>query len=265
MNCERVAELLPDYLQNALRPEEEDQLEDHLEKCAPCKEVVAVWNELAALPEDRPSPALQARFQAMLNAYQEGRAEKESAPRGLLPAWLTGGWLRPAAMVACALLLVIVGYSFGRATGGGTSRAQEEIAAMHAELTNMRQLVVLSLLQQQSAGERLQGITFSTQQTPSDPKILEALIHTLRYDGSVDVRLAALNALGRYGNQPTVRTGLHQALQDRQSPLVQVALIDLLVELRDAGALQQLQKFRQDPNLNPAVRQRAEWAVSRLN
>ena len=90
-------------------------------------------------------------------------------------------------------------------------------------------------------------------------------MHTLRYDGSVDVRLAALNALSRYGNQPTVRTGLREALQDRQSPLVQVALIDMLVEMRDSGAVQQLQKLRQDPGLNPTVRQRADWAMSRLN
>ena len=160
MNCERIAELLPDYLQNALGAEQEDQVEDHLMKCAECKALVTMWNDLAALPEERPSPALHARFQTMLHAYQEGRLEKESGSRGgFFPGWLTGGWLRPVTALACAALLVVVGYSLGRAGNTGNNRSQEEIAAMHAELTNMRQLVVLSLLQQQSASERLQGIT----------------------------------------------------------------------------------------------------------
>jgi hypothetical protein len=45
---------------------------------------------------------------------------------------------------------------------------------------------------------------------------------------------------------------------------VQVALIDTLLEWRDPEAAQRLQKFRQDPNLNPTVRQRADWAISKL-
>jgi hypothetical protein len=46
---------------------------------------------------------------------------------------------------------------------------------------------------------------------------------------------------------------------------VQVALIDLLLEWRDPQVVQRLQKLRQSPNLNPTVRQRAEWAISKLN
>jgi len=263
MNCERSAELLPDYLAGTLSPENEDQLEDHLEQCAACKETVRLWNELALLPEERPSPALHERFSAMLNAYIAGRGAEEQLHSGLA-AWLGGGWLRPAVAMACAVALLVAGFSAGRLTMGGRE-VPDDIAGVREELSNMRQLVVLSMLQQQSATERLQGVNWSTQQTPSDPKILEALIHTLRADSSVDVRLAALNALGRYGAQPQVRAGLLDALQPQQSPLVQVALIDLLVELRDRSAVQQLQKVRQDATLNPAVRQRAEWALGKLN
>jgi HEAT repeat protein len=79
------------------------------------------------------------------------------------------------------------------------------------------------------------------------------------------VRLAALDALSRHGNQPQVRNGLVETLQTQESPLVQVALIDALVEMRDTAAVRQLQRVRQDPNSNPAVRQRAEWAIEKLN
>jgi HEAT repeat protein len=99
----------------------------------------------------------------------------------------------------------------------------------------------------------------------ADPEILAALLHTLRYDASVDVRLAALDALRHYGDQRQVRNGLVDALQRQQSPLVQIALIDLLVELRDSDAVQHLKTFERTPNLNPAVRQRLEWGVRQLS
>src|SRR5437764_14005090 len=102
---------------------------------------------------------------------------------------------------------------------------------MHAELTSMLQLVALSLLEQQSASQRLEGVNYSTQVERPDPEISTALLHVLRFDNSVDVRLAALDALRRYKDDRQVRSGLLTALQDQQSPLVQIALIDLFVEM----------------------------------
>ena len=81
----------------------------------------------------------------------------------------------------------------------------------------------------------------------------------------MDVRLAALDALSRHSAQPQVRSSVVSALQEQQSPLVQVALIDQLVEWHDRDARPHLEKLRQSPNLNPAVRQRADWAISKLN
>src|SRR5262249_570685 len=125
--------------------------------------------------------------------------------------------------------------------------------------------VVLSMLQQQSASERLQGVSYSQREEQLDPQVTTALLHTLRYDGSVDVRLAALDALSKHSTQPQVRRAVLDSLQQQQSALVQVALIDQLLEWRDPDAAQHLRNFEQTPNLNPTVKQRAEWAVSKLN
>jgi len=269
MNCERVAELLPDYLQGNLGHYQDDQLEDHFQQCATCAQEVALWKQLALLPIAQPSAALRANFESMLAAYREARAQQsrpESSAFSRWSGWRATDWLRPAvAGVMAALALLVVGFSAGRyGTSASAPQPQAQLAEMRTELAGMRQLVVLSMLQQQSATERLQGVSYSTQDAHSDPQILAALVHTLRYDASVDVRLAALDALSRHGNQPQVRTGLLDALQPQQSPLVQIALIDLLVELHDAGARDQLQRFQQDLHLDPSVRQRAAWALSKL-
>jgi anti-sigma factor RsiW len=287
MNCEQIAELLPDYLQGSLAREQVSQVEQHCEGCANCAQDVAMWKKLALLPSDQPSPDSRARFDAMLHAYSPTVSERsievssspsrqEFSPKIATPnvsdssertaRWNFSAWLRsPLGAVVWSAALLIFGIFIGTRVNKEASPAHpDEIAAMHAELTNMRQLVALSMLQQQSASERLQGVSWSGLEAHLDPQIQSALLRTLRYDGSVDVRLAALDALSRHASQPQVRKGIGDALQEQQSPLVQVALIDQLAEWRDPDATQRLRNFQQTPNLNPAVRQRAEWAISKL-
>ena len=273
MKCEEIAELLPDYLQEGLSAEQKNIVERHLESCVECNEVAGLWKKLALIPDEQPSPAGRARFEAMLDAYQTGRGiegvGRPAKDKGA-SIWTVFQWLRsPVGAVAWSIALVAlgayVGLQLGSAKSSSNSNSQQDLAAMYAELTNMRQMVALSMLQQQSASQRLEGVTWTRREEHLDPQVLAALTHTLRYDPSVDVRLAALDALSRHAGQPQVKTTVVDALQEQQSPLVQVALIDQLVEWRDAEAAPRIQKLRQMPGVNPTVRQRADWAISKLN
>ena len=269
MKCEEIAELLPDYLQAGLAGEQKSVVERHLESCVECREVAGLWKKLALIPDEQPSAAGRARFEAMLQAYQTGRGEegaaRHTADRGAT-FWNVFQWLRsPVGAVAWSIALVALGTYIGLQLGNTKSTSQQDLAAMHIELTNMRQMVALSMLQQQSASQRLEGVTWTRREEHLDPQVLSALMHTLRYDPSVDVRLAALDALSRHAGQPQVKKTVVDALQEQQSPLMQVALIDQLVEWRDAEAASGLEKLRKSPNLNPTVRQRADWAIRKLN
>ncbi len=269
MKCEEIGELLPDYLQGSLKADQDSLVEQHIAECGDCREEVAIWKKLSLLPVEKPSKESRERFEAMLQAYQTGRSDRtasrvEREKRGSLWSWLRS----PVGAVAWSAALLALGVFAGGYFGSKPARSntsQDEIAAMHSELTNMKQMVVLSMLQQQSASERLQAVSYSRREDQLDPQVMSALVHTLRYDGSVDVRLAALDALSRHGAQPQVHKGVVDALQEQQSPLVQVALIDLMLEWRDPDAAQRLRNFVQTPNLNPTVKQRADWALSKLN
>ena len=269
MKCDQIAELLPDYLQGSLGPDQVRNVEAHLGLCADCSEEVGLWRKLSLLPVEEPSPESRARFEAMLQAYQAGRSNQPTGSsewRKRDPSWNLFQWLRsPLGAAAWSAALLAIGIFAGLHLAGPKESRSQDIAVLQSELASMKQLVVLSMLQQQSASARLEGVTWSTRDQRLDPQVLSALLHTLRYDPSVDVRLAALDALSRHGRQPQVHKGILDSLQQDQSPLVQVALIDLMLEWRDRDAAQRLQDLEQTPNLNPVVRQRAKWARSKLN
>jgi HEAT repeat protein len=97
-----------------------------------------------------------------------------------------------------------------------------------------------------------------------DPKVLSALLHTVNYDQNVNVRLAALDALHQSTSNDMVRHGLVEALDRQTSPMVQIALIDVLVDIRDQQASGALKDLTQEAGLNPEVRERAQWALEHL-
>jgi hypothetical protein len=138
------------------------------------------------------------------------------------------------------------------------------MARLQDEVHNMRQLVTLSLLQQQSDSERLRGVDFSVRADPSDTQVLSALLHAVNYDSSVNVRLAAVDALRKFGTRPEVRGTLDQSLVKQDSPLVQIALIDLIVDTRDRGALATLAHLEQNPTADKNVKEKAQWGVEQL-
>ena len=113
MNCKRVKALFADYLVGCLDVTARVEVDSHLTACASCREetrsLQAVWTKLALLPEEEPSPALDARFHAMLEAYRQGmkRAERnmtflEYHTRRSSAIWLAGRAATEPPREACA-------------------------------------------------------------------------------------------------------------------------------------------------------------------
>jgi len=74
----------------------------------------------------------------------------------------------------------------------------------------------------------------------------------------VNVRLAAVDALGRLSGNAGVRQSMVSALTTQDSPMVQVALIDYLVDARDREAVPAIQQFSGRTDLDSFLRQRAQ-------
>jgi len=80
----------------------------------------------------------------------------------------------------------------------------------------------------------------------------------------VMVILAAVDALRAFGAAPIARKGMVQAIRKQESPMVQIALIDQLTELKDREAVPVLQGLAKDSTVNEDVRRRAQSALGKL-
>jgi HEAT repeat protein len=98
----------------------------------------------------------------------------------------------------------------------------------------------------------------------SDGQVLNALLDSVNHDPNVNVRLAAADALRAFAMTSAARSEIARAIVPQSAPLVQIALIDLVVGLKDSAAVTELKKVAGNDSLNSSVRERAAGAVTRL-
>ena len=80
----------------------------------------------------------------------------------------------------------------------------------------------------------------------------------------MNVRLAAVDALRPFAASPVARKGIVQSLLRQESPMVQAALIDLIVEIKEKPARASLEMVSSGETFNPAIRERAKKALGEL-
>lgn len=266
MDCEAIRTHLADHLTGTLPPHVADDVTGHLRTCAACAAEMDgledTWQALGTIPAERPdSPAMRARFRAMLDGYEQGVRPVDNhsrAPRAWAPP------LRYAAWMSTAAALLVIGIAVGRQTMPPPPAADQQIAELRAELRDMREMVTLSLLQQQSASERLRGVTWTDRIEQPGNEVTGALLDALMHDPNDNVRLRTVDALRRLADHEAVRRGTVEALSRQTSPLVQVALIDFVVEMNGREAADALRRLSEDPMVHEEVRARAEQGLARL-
>jgi len=269
MSCEKIREQFAGYLADDIDDTAKSAVRDHIAACAACRseieELSAVWTRLGVIPREQPSGRLRESFYAMLEeAKRTADAETAGRGRGRFREFLRGlaAFRKPSFVYAFSLALLVVGVGAGyvlreAGTAGRT-------AAVHRELQDMRRTIALSMLDRPQASDRIEGVGWSTQLDSPDRKTLQALVDTLDGDPNVNVRLAAVDALYLFRNDPGVKDSLVRSLGKQASPIVQVALIDLLVEIREARAADALRKLLGEARLSPEVKRHAELGLEQI-
>ncbi|MCX6558067.1 MAG: HEAT repeat domain-containing protein [Candidatus Aminicenantes bacterium] len=265
MNCQEAKGKIPDLLNDGLAADEASRLREHLHSCPACRdefqELNETWTHLGILAEEQPGPELRRNF------YRQLELERREKAASLRPAWqqqwrrfLSAPMLRLAATVLVVIAIFAGGFFLGSGPGGGSGQIQQ----LSREMNNLQQQFSLSLLQQPSASARLQGVSLTSRLQKPDPALLKTLLAILDDDPNVSVRLSAVDALYLFADREEVRAAITASLSRQTSPLVQIALIDLMVSLKEKRAAAALKKLVNDGQILPEVRQRAQSGISQI-
>lgn len=266
MSEPHVVEQLLAYVNGNMDETSARAVQDHLAACNKCRReyeaLNTVWAELGRSPERRPGASLESNFRAMLSSYElgareSGLARAHSQGGGFLERFLAG---RPARQLGFVTTVLLLGLFCGYALTGN-SRSTQDMVQLREEVRGLRNLLAVSLLQQESASERLKGVSWSSRLDGDDPDINAALVNTMNHDRNVNVRLAALNALSRDMGNPAVRREITRSLPKQASPLMQLALVDLLVLINTSESRDILEQALKRPQLHPDVQKRIKQGM----
>lgn len=190
-----------------------------------------LWQTLGELPRNAPSPRLRQAF------YRE--LDRASAPRWpeRVRTWLglsgSAGWLTATACL-------VLGLAMGQTIGSSDDADSARLTALQRQVAMLNRSLILDRLENASPGKRLRGIIDAVGIVEHDTEIASALLARATEDRVHSIRSAAIDALGPQVTTPAVGDELMNLLEATQSPLVQLALIDLVLRHGSAAQLERL-------------------------
>ncbi|UZR94070.1 HEAT repeat domain-containing protein [Chondrinema litorale] len=140
----------------------------------------------------------------------------------------------------------------------------EEVQSLRDELNTTKTLVMLSLLKQQSASDRIMAVNYTYEMNEIDQRIVDALSETLATDQNTNVRMAACEALIHYKEKVDVQDVLLTTLSNQDDPSIQIMIIDALISLEDKRAVAQFEQLLEKQDVIDIVRNKAQEGIGLL-
>jgi uncharacterized protein (UPF0147 family) len=262
MEVERIQELIAKYNAMTADPAELREIERLIENgiidISDLVELRMMDEAVERLETPMPSLSLDHKFHAML------QAEKKAArPRSFkwqeLFSW--DGLMPKLAFDSVMLVIGVFGGMYLR----NPLQKEEQIKKLGDEVSDLKEVIMLSMLEKESATERLKAVSLTEDMDQASKTVTTALIQTLNNDENVNVRLAALDALRSYSHQSEVREALIRSIGKQDSPLVQIALAELMAALQAKSSVKELQKIMRDDNTPSDVKKKIQESIEVLS
>ncbi|MEN0049776.1 MAG: HEAT repeat domain-containing protein [Bacteroidota bacterium] len=254
-------ELIKKYHQEELSAAEMQQLERYLELGAIDLEELEDVKELYKQIDFSIAPptiALRNHFYQHLAA--EKAKEKQNNPLEQLKLF----WQKLFTnRVAFGAMMLFIGFGLSWWLHG-SQIDHPQIAQLAEELSETREMMMLTMLEQESTTERIKAVNLTKNMTTVSDQVTAALFETLNKDDNVNVRLVTLEALLPYTNNPKVRESLVQAIQHQNSPLVQIALAEVMVALQEKSSVEELKSLLQQEEMPVEVKEKIEESIEVL-
>jgi hypothetical protein len=166
-------------------------------------------------------------------------------------------WPELAPRLALASVTLLIGVGIGYLVRPATTTDTHIVQ----EVAALKEMVMLSLLEKGSATERLKAVSLTEQMNAASTKVTGALLETLNHDENVNVRLAALEALKPYVRDNHVREELIRSIAKQDTPLVQVALAELMAAQHVKSSVKELKKIIDSDKTPADVKSRIKQSI----
>lgn len=254
---EKAAELF----KNDLTPEEEDEIIKALgeEGVTPeeIEELRKIGSDISYTFAGDPSGRMDQVFYSMLESES---AEKQQVEKGSTPALkINRAWMPAAAGIA----LFILGW-FSASWFGASSYDMDQLTNLTGEVKNLKETLVLTMLNQSSASERIRAVNMIKELDEPTANLTENLFRALNTDENDNVRLLALEALLRYTGSREVRDELVASISKQTSPMIQLRMAEIMTALDEKSAVPEFRRLLDDAGLNYSVRKSIQDAVGTL-
>ncbi len=269
MKCSINQDAIWSLVMGDVAPKEKQALEQHVSTCESCRQELAAlqqfWKHDMELVHPEPPAHMRGQFIRQLNELKLEEARKQEA---VAPATIRWRWwqnlLTPQFKTGWVMLVmgVILTTVFFRLNTAGD---QQNIQELSAQVKEMKEMMALTLLEHPSASERLRAVSMVNEIDGFDSKLREALLTTLEEDENVNVRLTALESLSRMTADAKVREGLIQAISHQESPIVQAALADVMLQMNEKKAVKPLQRLLKQPETNELIKPKLRETISKLS
>lgn len=263
-----VDDLVLEYLSGGLSRSRKKELETLLGgegyDISELREMAGLYDEMGDIAVPLPSEGLGDRFYAALEEEKRlSRAGSSVTPSA--PGWFSRiSFTAILPKLAYAALFILIGW-----TAGGGFRSGEEydrkLQYMSTEVSEMKKMMMFSMLNRESASERLQAVQYLRDLVPSDERVLTAMLDVFERDPNVNVRLATLDALSTVEWDERIREGLISNIEKQDSPLIQLALVNVMVSSGERRALEPLRHLLLKKDLNMTVRSRINEGLRYLS
>ncbi len=218
-----------------------------------------LYDELDKLDVPEPSANMRLAFYKKLEEYKLGRSgacwRRIKWPDWLISPQVQSFVFKPAFAVIIFFAGIIVGLLINN------KQADNKIIS---ELQSTRKTLMLTMLEQPSATERLKAVNLTGQLGSPDDMVINALFTTLNNDNNVNVRLAAIETLFRYSNRPEVRKGLIEAIPNQDSPLILVTLSKAMVIMQEKDSIEKLKQLLNNEELDKTAKEQIRESILKL-
>lgn len=270
MDCKKINSLLIDFVDKQLDTEQIKIVQNHLEKCKSCRqeveELAVVMSEINKTSEEKPSTKLRANFMQMIKDEKLASKSIEAKPIQIKTThkqYPRFRFMNPIYQIAAGFAILISGLLLGLLINKNASNSTE-MMALQNEVSMMKQVVMLSKLDQTSPSSRIQAVNYMNEISTPDPKVIDALINTMNTDENSNVRLAATTALSRFTDNQIVREALINSLTIQDDPMVQITLINIMIGMHETKAKSYIEQIASNENTNKSVKSIAQRGLEIL-